>query len=70
MIGQIWKNLQDEQTYLILNHYIIDETDENCDIVNNRQWHYKAFCVELNRTFDFHLNIPVEDDEDYWKRLA
>ena len=70
MIGQIWKSLQDEQTYLILNHYIIDETDENCDIVNYRQWHYKAFCVELNRTFDFHLDIPVEDDEDYWERLA
>lgn len=71
MIGQIWKNYEDENTYLLLNHYIVEETDaDNSDIVVNRQWHYKAFCIEVNRTIDFHLNIPVEDDPDYWKRLA
>lgn len=71
MIGQIWKCYEDEKTYLFLSHYILDETDaDNSELVVYRQWHYKAFCVELNRTFHFHLDIPVEDDEDYWKRLA
>lgn len=71
MIGQIWKCCEDEKTYLLLSHYIMDETDVDYpDVVVYRQWHYKAFCVELNRIFDFHLDIPVGDDDDCWERLA
>jgi hypothetical protein len=71
VIGQIWKNLEDEQTYLIINHYEVQDTSEkDPDIVNNCEWHYKSFCLEKNRTIHFALDIPIEDDPDYWQRLA
>ena len=67
MIGQIWKNLEDEQTYLIISHYELETTSE---IYPDREWHYKSFCLEKNRTIYFALNIPIQDDPDYWQRLA
>jgi hypothetical protein len=71
MIGQIWKNLEDEQTYLIINHYELETTSEVYPgAVESREWYYKCFCLEKNWTFYFTLDIPIEDDPDYWKRLA
>jgi hypothetical protein len=71
MIGQIWKNHEDEQTYLILSHCEEQETSQSDpDLVLHCQWHYKSFCLEKSRTTRFTLDIPIEDDPDYWQRLA